>query len=362
VDRIHILDRDICCGEADLTIVPCSGKIKIEEKPRNQARIEFYGLPTPYDLREKFSFGRVSPLFRPSRNTGKIKYFAFAASVLNRSDVASIESIGRDIGIRTIENSDVRLVEAPFLGCGDGGLEPGVAVVALAKGFISTAHRDAILQLCSDSSSSGRLARVALDDHFRLGLIKNYQLNILFLAANPPLTSQLDLEEELRAISLQLQSTRYRDKITLTARHATRPDDLLRYIRSDSPNVLHFSGHGSPDGIILRDDTAGYRIVRGEALARLLRGRRIKLVILNACFSTEQARYLTEVVDTVIGTTMEVDDEAARRFSVAFYRTLGDGHQVGEAFRDGGDALELYDLRDVYQIIGKTDEQLVRPA
>jgi hypothetical protein len=54
-----------------------------------------------------------------------------------------------------------------------------------------------------------------------------------------------------------------------------------------------------------------------------------------------------------------VDDEAARRFSVAFYRTLGEGHSIGDAFRDGGDAIALYNLDDVYRMIGKTGETLL---
>jgi hypothetical protein len=44
---VFVLDRDICSGHADLTIIPCSGKMKQIEKPRNQQRIDHYGLPTP---------------------------------------------------------------------------------------------------------------------------------------------------------------------------------------------------------------------------------------------------------------------------------------------------------------------------
>jgi hypothetical protein len=61
----------------------------------------------------------------------------------------------------------------------------------------------------------------------------------------------------------------------------------------------------------------------------------------------------------VIGTTSQVGDEAARRFSIAFYRTLGDGHSVGDAFRDGGDTLSLHDLQDVYHLLGRSDRRLV---
>jgi CHAT domain len=184
------------------------------------------------------------------------------------------------------------------------------------------------------------------------------RLKILFLAANP-LTPQLDLEEELRAIENELRGTLYRDNIDLVARHAVRPDDLVRCVRADAPDVVHFSGHGTSEGIVLRDDAGGYRIVRGEALSRLMKDRGVKLVVLNACFSTDQADSLSAAVDTVVGTTREVGDEAARRFSIAFYRTLGEGHTVGDAFRDGGDSLNLHNLKDVYRIVGQTDYSFV---
>lgn len=160
--RVHVLGRDICGGHADLVILPCSGKMKQLEKPRTQARIEYYGLPTPFDLREKFGYGRVSPILSPQKNGEKIKYFCFAASVLNTADANAIERIGEQIGAITTENKHVRLVEAPFLGCGDGGLDPGVAMLALAKGFLSKSHPDAVLQVCSDSAISVTLAKAAV--------------------------------------------------------------------------------------------------------------------------------------------------------------------------------------------------------
>ena len=65
------------------------------------------------------------------------------------------------------------------------------------------------------------------------------------------------------------------------------------------------------------------------------------------------------VVKAVIGTTSAVGDEDARRFTVAFYRTLGDGLSVREAFRDGGDAVVLHQGNDVFQCGGDLDLTLV---
>ena len=171
--RVHVLDRDICSSHSDLTIVPCSGKMKRVEKPRNQDRIDFYGLPSPFDLKDAFAYGKVSPIFPPTKNGGSIKYFAFAASVLNSSDPSALEGIGEQIGAITKKNEEIRVVEAPFLGCGDGGLHPREAMYALAKGFLASSHPDAVLQLCSDNALSASVARAAIDALFRTMATKN---------------------------------------------------------------------------------------------------------------------------------------------------------------------------------------------
>jgi CHAT domain-containing protein len=184
-------------------------------------------------------------------------------------------------------------------------------------------------------------------------------MRILFLAANPFETSHLDLEEELRSLKQELRGVKFRDSITLIAEHAVRPDDLILHVRTHKPNVIHFSGHGSTTGIILRDDKGGYQAVEGATLKRFLEGRGVDLVVLNACYSKGQADTINGAVKTVVGTTDAVGDEAARRFTVAFYRSLGDGLSVRDAFRDGGDAVALHGLIDVFHSGGNLELTLV---
>ena len=174
---------------------------------------------------------------------------------------------------------------------------------------------------------------------------------ILFLAANPLMTSRLDLEEELRSIDAELRSSRYRDQIELLVAHAARPDDVVRLLRRQTPTIVHFSGHGANDGVVLRNENSSIAI-SGEVLGRIFAGRGIQLVVLNACFTDLQASAVARSVTAVIGTTDAVDDDAARRFATAFYRTLADGYSVGEAFRDGRDAVDIHLLSDVFHLRG----------
>lgn len=181
----------------------------------------------------------------------------------------------------------------------------------------------------------------------------DHKVKIMFLAANPLSTSRLDLEEEQRGVENELRAVKFRERVELVSHYAVRPDDLLRHVRSDQPKIVHFSGHGSPSGIMLRNDSGKHQSVSGASLARFFEGRGVELVVLNACFTGAQAADIGRSVRAVIGTSSAVGDEAARRFSCAFYRTLGDGFSIEDAFRDGGDAVALHGLSDVFQRVGE---------
>ena len=160
-------------------------------------------------------------------------------------------------------------------------------------------------------------------------------------------------------MEMELRGVKFQVSIKMIAHHAVRPDDLVRYVRAEKPNIIHFSGHGSKGGIILRTDAGGFKQVDGTSLRRFLEGRGVDLVVLNACYSKEQAEGIITSVKAVVGTTDAVNDVAARRFSVAFYRTLGDGLNVSDAFRDGVDATLLEGFPDVFYKGGKENLVLV---
>src|SRR5258707_15651615 len=68
---------------------------------------------------------------------------------------------------------------------------------------------------------------------------------ILFLAANPPGTGRLALDQEARSIRAELKRSGYRDRFDFQTRWAAEPIDLLRELRDLKPTVVHFSGHGA---------------------------------------------------------------------------------------------------------------------
>jgi hypothetical protein len=72
----------------------------------------------------------------------------------------------------------------------------------------------------------------------------------------------------------------------------------------------------------------------------------IRCVILNACYSEQQAGAIAEHIDCVIGMTEAIGDKAAISFASAFYQALGYGRDVKTAFDLGCVQIGLEDLEE----------------
>jgi hypothetical protein len=169
-------------------------------------------------------------------------------------------------------------------------------------------------------------------------------VKILFLASNPDRTSPLQLDEEIRAITSKIRASDYRDVLELTSLWAVRPDDLLQALNEHKPQIVHFSGHGSAAGeIVLMDDDRKDKPVSTAALKMLFTTLKdnIRVVVLNACYSRIQAEAITEVIDCAVGMNAAIGDQAAVTFAASFYRAIGFGRSVQEAFDQGRTALLL---------------------
>jgi hypothetical protein len=170
------------------------------------------------------------------------------------------------------------------------------------------------------------------------------KIRILFLSANPASTSPLRLDEEAREIEAKIRASEHRDSLELITKWAVRPDDLLQSLNQHRPHIVHFSGHSSPtEEVILLDTQGNPKRVSKEALVSLFSALKdnIRVVILNSCFSKPQAEAITGKVDFAIGMTREIGDPAAITFAASFYRAIGFGRSVKEAFDQGIAALLL---------------------
>lgn len=174
-------------------------------------------------------------------------------------------------------------------------------------------------------------------------------IKILFLASNPTDTTRLRIDKEFRVIDQVLRQSEYRNKFDIKQHWAVRVIDLQSYLLRYKPDIVHFSGHGHPSSeIVLEDNLGNSHPVSVRALSQLfsILKDNIKCVVLNACYSEQQAQAITEHIDCVIGMSKAIVDKAAISFAAAFYQALGFGRDVKTAFDLGCVQLELENLEE----------------
>ncbi|UWQ43941.1 CHAT domain-containing protein (plasmid) [Leisingera aquaemixtae] len=157
---------------------------------------------------------------------------------------------------------------------------------------------------------------------------------ILMMCASPKDGTPLRLDEEARELKDQLRLVENpKQEIDVTHAWAIRNDQVQMEVLNATPEVLHFSGHGD-SGVLCFEDRDGYAVpVSADAIEGLVElNESIECLVMNACFSESIARQVAPHVKTVIGCTVEIEDDAAVVFSKAFYRALAHGQSYRRAF------------------------------
>ncbi|MBW4659746.1 MAG: HEAT repeat domain-containing protein [Drouetiella hepatica Uher 2000/2452] len=164
---------------------------------------------------------------------------------------------------------------------------------------------------------------------------------ILVLVSNPKGTTNLDLLPEIQKLKEALRRSQHQKRFTVEWEVAVRQTDLRRHILDVKPQIIHFCGHGTEQGLVLEDDMGTAKVVSNEFLVDLLRvfADRIECVLLNACDSENLADALAQHLNYVIGMNQEVRDDAAIAFAEGFYDTLGAGETYERAFEAGKNAV-----------------------
>ncbi len=196
------------------------------------------------------------------------------------------------------------------------------------------------------STHGGQYLMRGLSGNINEGAVS--KVKVLFLAANPKDSSQLRLDEEIRSIDQALlRQAEFRDKFDIKQHWAVRVADIQGYLLRHQPDIVHFSGHGSTSSeIILEDNNGNSRSVSPRALSKLFSVLKdnIRCVILNACYSEQQAQAIAKHIDCVIGMSNAIGDQAAISFAAAFYQALGYGRTVQAAFDLGCVQIDLENL------------------
>lgn len=162
---------------------------------------------------------------------------------------------------------------------------------------------------------------------------------VLLLAANTRDRQYLSLRAEIEKIKFIAGSKNVEVCLDATT------EDLYNYLDKDKlPHIIHFCGHGMPDGLILVDNYGKAHKVPAEALSNLfkhVRKKGVQCVFLNTCYSELIADAISQYVDFVIGMDSEVTDSIAIHFSTAFYKAIIKGKFYPQSYRAGCDRIAL---------------------
>lgn len=214
---------------------------------------------------------------------------------------------------------------------------PGVANAT----ELNVAVREEITRLNVGDHPWFRSDLLAVDESLRVHLdsAQSHKASvILFLAADPTNASRLRLGQEVRDIQEKLQLAKMREKFILHQRMSVRPTDVTQALLDLRPTIVHFAGHGTAAGqLCLEDSTGRVHAVDPAAITELFEQFKdqVKCVVLNACYSEEQAGAIAEHIDHVIGMHGAIGDEAALAFAAGFYQALGGGCTIEEAYKLG---------------------------
>ncbi|MBX2872046.1 MAG: CHAT domain-containing protein [Saprospiraceae bacterium] len=189
---------------------------------------------------------------------------------------------------------------------------------------------------------------------------------VLFLSANPSKTGLLKLKDEHSNIATELQDS---STLKVKSEETLSFSEFSKAIYGHEPKIVHFSGHGdleAPEvkeayrvrgigkpkgqekaeeekdepGIILFDESKrNSHFVKASVLKELFSTAKVDMeipleaVIFNACHSEGQAKAVSEVGISVIGTSHSVADTAAIAFSKGFYFGMAEGKGIEKSFK-----------------------------
>lgn len=203
-------------------------------------------------------------------------------------------------------------------------------------------------------------------------------LRLLMMTSNPTDTGRLRLDREYKVVRTELDAAPARFSYVLEP--GVSVSDLSRWLLQYRPQIVHFAGHGDlvkspngaapsgirgamldaseaearphevlPSGIVLEDESGKKKLVPPEVLVSLLGlsfvRSELKVVLLNSCWGEGQAQAIVQQagIPIAIGMNRPIGDEAAIRFAQGFYRGIGYGAPVQDAFEVGRSQMILLD-------------------
>lgn len=194
------------------------------------------------------------------------------------------------------------------------------------------------------------------------------KIKVLYLASNPTESEYMNLHEEYVKIN-QVLSSYGREKILLEDIWDVTAIKFQKSILKYKPHIIHFTGHGEEkniklqelshklginmndgSGIVVDNGLSKKHVISSEALINTFKIIStivdIKLVMLSACHSENQAKGISLYIPYVIGMSKQIGFNSAILFSTTFYSSLLNNFTPEISFELAKNLLELYNLKD----------------
>lgn len=160
------------------------------------------------------------------------------------------------------------------------------------------------------------------------------KVTILLFASEPRELERPDLDREIREILSKVNEATLGHRIDLRPWPAAEPLDLIPNMNRHKPHMVQFSGHGTPDGLLMMGPRDRSVPLAADRLIQMLRwaGEDLRIVFFNICDSEEHARAAARVVDGAIGMRGKMHDTPARVFAANVYSALASGCSLKRSF------------------------------
>jgi hypothetical protein len=158
-------------------------------------------------------------------------------------------------------------------------------------------------------------------------------LKILLFASDPLDGKKLNLAEEVKEIEKSINFSPRRELIQLKVIWNASPEDLLPEICFYHPQIVHYSGRGTKNGLIMHGKNKKSRLLDIKKLSCVLEQvkEEVVLLFLNSCFSSFRSQLLLKDIDQLVLIEGYADDKAAVMFPGFFYRYLALGYPAEKA-------------------------------
>ena len=171
------------------------------------------------------------------------------------------------------------------------------------------------------------------------------RIRLALLVASPSGEERIRVDQEAREIRETLKRASLGSRVDVEVWPAATFEDVVHALNDDKPDIVHFSGHGSLQGLTFDGtdsvDPNGHEFSYGYV------GRALaatdwppRLVVLNACFSFSGVDEILSASPAVIAMTESITDIGAKAFGAKFYAGIGSGQSLQSSYNQAKLALD----------------------